>query len=77
VATAGLLTTLISPLGRTSNQGHKLGSWTYMASSVSNITGQPFSLSFKTNKQRPTSPGIKQNDQNSKFVLVTILQEAA
>jgi hypothetical protein len=54
VATAGLLTTLISPLGRTWSQGHRLGSWTSMVLSVSNITGQLFSLSFKTNKQRLT-----------------------
>jgi hypothetical protein len=47
VATAGLLTTLISPLGRTWSLGHRLGSWTSMVLSVSNITGQTFGLSFK------------------------------
>lgn len=47
VATAGLLTTLISPLGRTWSPGHRLGSWTSMVLSVSNITGQTFGLSFK------------------------------
>jgi hypothetical protein len=38
---------------------------------------QPIIWDRGSNKQRPTSPAIKQNNQNSKFVLVAILQEAA
>lgn len=51
---AGLLTILISPLGRTLSPGHRLGSWTSMVLSVLNITGQPLCPFLQVNKQMIT-----------------------